>query len=562
MTSHSSRHLTWTLEFLFLDLLTATLCSAAGLPSASFRHDGSLYGISSEWPNFGGGNGLENLRWSQAETKISKSSVQKLATIWTHVTDGAVSATPSVADGMVYFPDWKGSIYAVKQSTGKLVWKKNVTAITRSSRAVLSRTTPVIAGKYLVIGIYGPCVVVALDRRTGDFLWSTKIDSHPFGVVTQSPTIFEGDVYIGSSSLEETSDEQECCNFQGAFFKLKLTNGAIVWKVPMIPDNGGATDQYSGNAIWGSNPPLDVKRRRVYITTGNNYGTPAAIAQCEIDYRNQTNPPSPDPCLEDDNHVESMLAIDIDSGSIAWSTHLGGYDTWILVCSAPSETGPNCPAIPGPDFDFGMSPMLITVPDLRNCSTGNSSKHSHPRRRDLAVAGQKSGIIWALDRDTGEIVWSTDAGPGGFLGGASWGMSTDETSVFANIINNVGLNFTLEPSTAVTTSGGWVALNSTTGSVLWSTANPFTGWTPAPVSHANGVVFGASATTPPGVVAMDAKTGKILKKFQTNGTVFGGPSIVDGCIYIPEGASRVITVAASLANRTLNPGHSIIAACV
>lgn len=60
------------------------------------------------------------------------------------------------------------------------------------------------------------------------------------------------------------------------------------------------------------------------------------------------------------------------------------------------------------------------------------------------------------------------AGPGGAFGGASWGLATDGERVFTNIINNAEKNFTLVPSTIVITYGGWVAMNASTGTIIWS----------------------------------------------------------------------------------------------
>ncbi|PQQ06764.1 polyvinylalcohol dehydrogenase-like [Prunus yedoensis var. nudiflora] len=56
-------------------------------------------------------------------------------------------------------------------------------------------------------------------------------------------------------------------------------------------------------------------------------------------------------------------------------------------------------------------------------------------RRDIVVAVQKSGFAWALDRNNGSLVWSTEAGPGGIGGGGTWGAATDKKRVYTNIAN-------------------------------------------------------------------------------------------------------------------------------
>lgn len=134
----------------------------------------------------------------------------------------------------------------------------------------------------------------------------------------------------------------------------------------------------------------------MYIATGNGYSKPPAIEACEAARLNETNPPIPDPCLVPDDHSESILAINIDSGNIAWAKHLGGYDTWTLVCQTSPVKKPNCLSAVGPDYDFGEAPFLLTI-----------KGEEHGSWRDVVIAGQKSGIVHTLDRATGEIVWQT-----------------------------------------------------------------------------------------------------------------------------------------------------------
>ena len=51
-------------------------------------------------------------------------------------------------------------------------------------------------------------------------------------------------------------------------------------------------------------------------------------------------------------------------------------------------------------------------------------------------AGQKSGQYWALDPDTGAVVWVTQAGPGGFGGGLQWGSAVDDQRVYTANANS------------------------------------------------------------------------------------------------------------------------------
>lgn len=159
----------------------------------------------------------------------------------------------------------------------------------------------------------------------------------------------------------------------------------------MLPDNFGKLNEYAGAAIWGSSPSIDPIRNHVYIATGNLYSVPLHIRQCQEEENNQTTPTSPDKCIEPENHSNSLLALDLDTGKIVWYKQLGGYDVWFGACNW--HLNPNCPPGPSPDADFGEAPMMLSM-------YRNKVKH------DIVVAVQKSGFAWALDRDSGSLIWS------------------------------------------------------------------------------------------------------------------------------------------------------------
>lgn len=199
--------------------------------------------------------------------------------------------------------------------------------------------------------------------------------------------------YVGISSLEVALPAEECCTFRGSMVSLDIRSGAVQWQTYTIPDNGGRRGGYSGGAIWGSSPAIDVVRQLVYVGTGNLYSAPPSVTKCQERQSNRTTrPTSPDQCIGPDVNFDSIIAFELGSGSIRWAKQLGGYDIWFLACLIPNN--PDCPPGPNLDADFSEAPMLLSI--LHN-----------GKRRDVAVAVQKSGFAWALDRDTGDIVWST-----------------------------------------------------------------------------------------------------------------------------------------------------------
>ncbi|KAH7298200.1 hypothetical protein KP509_25G031900 [Ceratopteris richardii] len=250
---------------------------------------------------------------------------------------------------------------------------------------------------------------------------------------------------------------------------------------------------------------------------GNNYRVPKSVEVCEKE-RLKNSELSSDTCHDPENHEDSIVALSIDDGSIIWSRNLQAYDAWTAVCQFSPATATNCPSVLGPDYDFGEAPMLLYNGDACN-----------------VLAGQKSGFMWALDCDTGSIIWATAAGPGGTFGGASWGSCSDNERVYTAIINNDAKNFTLAPGREVRTSGGWVAMNATTGHVIWTVGEPSGASPYGPVSVSNGVIFGTSYTPSGDIYAFDALSGAILWHAVAGPGVFGGVSISESCIFVGNG---------------------------
>ncbi|OMP06339.1 Quinonprotein alcohol dehydrogenase-like-superfamily [Corchorus olitorius] len=150
------------------------------------------------------------------------------------------------------------------------------------------------------------------------------------------------------------------------------------------------------------------------------------------------------------------------------------------------------------------------------------------------------------------------AGPGSVAGGGIWGAATDEKKVYTNIANYLHQNFTLKPSTTVTTAGGWVGMDAKNGQILWSTADPRNGTASGPVTIANGIVFAGSTYRDGPIYAMNANTGRILWSYNTGASVYGGFSVSDGCIFGGNGYK----VGLGATNPDFTGGNTLFAFCV
>ncbi|XP_016647415.1 PREDICTED: polyvinylalcohol dehydrogenase-like isoform X2 [Prunus mume] len=257
------------------------------------------------WTNHGGD--ITNRRNAVGEVLINPRTVLNMRLRWSFFAGKDISATPAVADGRVYFPSWNGYLYAVDAFTGRLIWQQNLGALTGLNgtgvvvNVTVSRSTPTIAGNLLIVGIYGPALVIAVDRSNGRLVWSTQLDPRPRVLITMSGTVHLGAFYVGVSSLQEGLPAAQCCNFRGSVAKLNLRTGVILWRTYMLLDNGGRLGGYSGAAVWGSSPAIDISRRHVYVATGNLYTAPPEVTKCQERQNNQRGKPThPDQCIGPD----------------------------------------------------------------------------------------------------------------------------------------------------------------------------------------------------------------------------------------------------------------------
>jgi polyvinyl alcohol dehydrogenase (cytochrome) len=491
------------------------------------------------------GRDLDNSRSQPSERKIGIENVSQLVPKWVFTTGNDVSATPTVSGNTVYFPDWAGNLFAVRANNGRLRWSRQISDFNGRPGSI-SRVSPAIFKDQLIIGDHGGAPwlssggvqigahIMSIDRHNGALRWITQVDAHPAALITGSPVIHDNTIYVGVSSQEEglaADPTYPCCTFRGSIVALDVFTGAILWKTFTVPDNGGQTNQYSGNAVW-SPPAIDPRRGSLFIGVGNNYTVPEAVLQCQQEAID--NGTSDANCAAPDDFFESVLALDLKTGAIKWSHRLSGFDAWTVAClSLPP--GVNCPSPHGPDFDFpGSGPNLLRFRD--EGQRGSDRRATPPKEPDVELVGigQKSGAYWALNPDNGDIVWSTIVGPGGTTGGVQWGTATDGTRIYVAITNSLHLTFTLANGGPTINWGSWAALDPRTGKILWQVPDPTPGTVdPGAVSVANGVLYAGSYSG--AMYGLDAATGAILFTFASGGSVIDAPSIVKGTVYWGSG---------------------------
>jgi polyvinyl alcohol dehydrogenase (cytochrome) len=231
--------------------------------------------------------------------------------------------------------------------------------------------------------------------------------------------------------------------------------------------------------------------------------------------------------------VDSIVALDMWDGHVRWATRLvtwgqygvtDGSDDWNVGCAFG---GSNCPTNPtGPDYDFGSAPNEISFNGPHGWKT-------------ILGAGQKSGIYYALDPDTGALLWKTQVGPGSSLGGMEWGSATDGNRIYVAIANLYGIPY--GPGNSYS-AGSWAALDPATGKILWQVPDPNGSIDLGALAVAKGVVYASSmagAATAPTMLALDASSGNTLWSYAAGSSVNAGATISGGTVYWGSGYAHL-----------------------
>ena len=467
----------------------------------------------SEWNGWGFDSA--NSRY-QTSPGLTADDAPKLALKWAFGFPSGNSAygQPTVAGGRVFVGADTGFLYALDAASGCIYWSFRANAGIRTAPAIGPGT-----GANRFLAYFGDVkgTIYAVDAERGTLVWKDRIDTHPVARVTGSPKVVDGRLYVPISSLEESgagNPAYPCCSFRGGVISYDAGTGKRHWTSYTITERPTPHRKTSkGTQLWGpagasvwSSPAIDLKRRAIYVSTGNAYTEPAAPGS------------------------DAVIAFDLDTGKRLWVSQMMANDAYVRDC--PGKYRPNvptdnksetCPDELGPDMDFGNAPILRTLPDGRT----------------LVVIGQKDGHGWALDAgNQGKVVWGPQLGLGLDNGGGAimWGSAADD-------------RFGYFPVTRAAQTLGLAAVNLATGTIEWR-ASPAEGGS-APVTVIPGVVFFAASGGM--VYAYSTADGKALWQFDTarefetvngveakGGNINGaGPVVANGMVFVPSGYSEL-----------------------
>jgi polyvinyl alcohol dehydrogenase (cytochrome) len=482
----------------------------------------------------------------QTHGGVRAADVPKLKVKWSFSVRGGSYSQPTVLGDWMFFVVRGDGFYALDAKTGCVHWHLPDVASRTTPMIIKSAASP--SGYMTVLGIAGR-QVQAYDLQNGKALWtSPELEDHRSANITGSPIATGNQVLVPITSGEEgagTAPNYRCCSFRGSVVSLDLATGKPQWKTYVINEplhdrgknpSGTVLQGPAGGAIWSA-PTVDAKKGVVYVATGDSY-TDA-----------------------DTKGADAIVAMDLKTGKIKWSTQVQADDDFIVGCTQTNHSV-NCPQHAGPDYDFGNPPIVFN---------GKGGKQ-------VILSGQKSGIAYGMDADTGKLLWKQQVGNGSSLGGIEWGMALDDKRLYVPNSDIISIMdefrrprgdavLAVKPAPA---KPGLTALDPSTGKVIWHVDAPH-----APCSYfgdrsrdrtPNGPCLNAQSaaiSVIPGVVfsglvdgwfrAYDAATGKVIWQYSTTAqkydTVNGlkdqpggsidsmGPVIADGTVYVFSGYS-------------------------
>jgi polyvinyl alcohol dehydrogenase (cytochrome) len=397
-----------------------------------------------------------------AETRLNVSNAGQLAERWRFQIHGFPPGSPVVAEGKVFVMA-TGGTYAIDLDSGAMVW----------SADTLMGTASLAYADGVIYAHSADGFLTALNASDGSVVWG-PVASNPSQTKcdgTSSPIVAGGKVLVGHScGVPEVTGGDAQANARGGVEAFSTQDGSHLWTYWTVPESGE-----NGASVW-STVAVDVEARVVFASTGNNY--------------TMSGPNS-----------DAIHAIDLETGELKWKQQVRTGDTWSLGSSDTSFVPT------GEDTDFGANPILADV---------NGKK--------IVAAGDKGSAFWALDRETGEILWSVPM------------LSATHAANTGGVLNNGAFDGKYF----------YVASNEPPAAAQLHVLDPQDGHDVIPAEKLDATVWGALSLAngllfvPVNNVLQvrNAKSGELITSFDTGGTIAAGAAaIADGNVIVKSGLS-------------------------
>ena len=481
--------------------------------------------------------------------QITPANVKNLQARWAVQMpgDGIVESVPLVVDGILYTSGTVGgsaAILALDARTGRQLWRydrrqkaTNPYETNRVNRGVT------VLGNRLFFGTLD-CALVALDARSGAFLWEVQVEDTMKGYsITSPPLPLEDRIVTGVAGGEY--------GIRGFIDAYDPATGKRLWRTYAVPAPGepgnetweGDSWQHGSGATWLTGS-YDASSRTLFWSVGN----PGPDA-------------NPDVRKGDNLYTCSVLALDPATGSIKWDYQF----------------------TPNDSHDWDSTEDMVVVDRVW---------HGAPRK--LLLHADRNGVFYVLDRAGGQLLsatpfvratWVTgwDAlghpllAPNGAASAAgnfvypSGGGGTNfqapsyssVTGLFYTMYHDGGGRYTYGPAPyepgrlfsgrgggftprpppapgQAPDSQGIMAIDPENGKVRWKFELVQNGLQPGVLATAGGIVFAATAEGT--LLALDATTGAALWHFYAGASIPSSPMSysVDGKQYVAVSSANVL----------------------
>ena len=315
--------------------------------------------------------------------EIDRRNVDELRMVWTRaLSRGRQQGTPLVYGGVMYMPNPRDVIQAIDAVTGDLLWEhrrerpEDLEEFIVSALSEGNRNISIYGG--LIIDTSNDDHIFALDAATGRVVWDTEILDYRQNPAhqTSGPIIANGKVVSGRGCIPRGGPDACVVTAHDP------TTGAELWRTRLIPAPGEPGDE-----SWGGVP---YERRRHV----GAWMVPSFDPELNLIYiGTSVTSPSPKYLLggADKQHLyhNSTLALDVDTGEIRWYyQHLN--DHW--------------------DLDHPFERLLVDTavsPSAAAVQWINPRLRAGERRKVVTGIPGKTGVVYTLDRETGEFLWAT-----------------------------------------------------------------------------------------------------------------------------------------------------------
>jgi PQQ-like domain len=390
-----------------------------------------------------------------------------------------LDASPTVVAGRVYIGAQSGGFYALNETTGAVMWSRQLDTRPKATCRPLGITSTAAVLPDPVTGtrtvyVSGARYLYALNAATGAVAWKTEIGpadlSAPDAYYNwSSPTVIGGHIYVGLASGCDTP------LIRGGVVELDQHSGQVLHTWHTVPAGS------IGGSVWSS-VAASSTGSDLWVSTGN---------ECD---------PTINTCPSG-NKIGHSLSI----------VHLSSSLKLLQAWQAPGTAGH------GHDWDFGSSPTLFG-------SAGAPGE---------VGACNKNGLYYALSArplGTAPLWTDTIAAPAGMIG-----------SCFASAVWNgpAGTLYIGGGATTIGSDGFGGSIRQVapaTGGYIWQTGLPCT-VVGTPTLDSAGVLavgtYRCTAPNTPGVYLINSATGAMLTALPVGTSkVFSQPVFAQRSLFV------------------------------